>query len=102
MKGSVTIMQEFSLGIVSGKYMYLETNEPRKAGDVAVLLSEAFDPVSSSGRCIHFWYHMYGSGIGTLSVIVKTQGKSGCSISFFLFHEEQVSNSCDQPGWLSG
>ena len=33
------------------------------------LLSGAFP--STTGRCLTFWYHMYGSGMGELNVYVK-------------------------------
>ena len=57
---------------VSGHYMYIETSAPRKQGDKARLLSEDFEPTSSRGRCVKFWYHMYGATIGTLRILVKT------------------------------
>ena len=39
------------------------------AGEKARLLSRTFP--STSGRCLTFWYHMYGSGMGELNVYVK-------------------------------
>ena len=39
------------------------------AGLKARLLSRTFP--STSGRCLTFWYHMYGSGMGELNVYVK-------------------------------
>ena len=52
--------------------MYIETSAPRQQGDKARLLSEEFSPTSSSGRCVKFFYHMFGNTIGTLRVLVKT------------------------------
>lgn len=52
--------------------MYIETSAPRKQGDKARLLSEDFSPTTSRGRCVKFWYHMYGNTIGTLRLLVKT------------------------------
>lgn len=57
---------------VSGHYMYIETSAPRKQGDKARLLSEDFGPTTLGGRCVKFWYHMYGGTIGTLRILVKT------------------------------
>lgn len=57
---------------VAGHYMYIETSAPRKKGDKARLLSEDFSPTTIRGRCVKFWYHMFGSTIGTLRVLVKT------------------------------
>ena len=54
--------------------MFIETSSPRRAGDVARLISPAFNPVSSSGRCISFWYTMYGQTIDKFRVIVTAQG----------------------------
>jgi len=51
--------------------MYIETSAPRKQGDKARLLSEDFSPTTSRGRCVTFWYHMYGNTIGTLRLLVK-------------------------------
>ena len=63
--------------IVSGYYMYIETSSPRVQGDNA-LLSKG---ISLSGRsCLSFYYHMYGSSMGTLKVRVGGQevfSKSG-------------------------
>lgn len=52
--------------------MYIEASSPRKQGETALLTSEEFFKTSSSGRCVKFWYHMYGSGIGALKVYYKT------------------------------
>ena len=52
--------------------MYIETSSPRKQGDKARLLSEDFSPTTTRGRCVKFWYHMFGNTIGTLRVLVKT------------------------------
>ena len=52
--------------------MFVETSSPRVQGDKARLYSERFLPTSQRGRCIKFWYHMYGNSIGTLNVFVKT------------------------------
>lgn len=57
---------------VSGHYMYIETSAPRKQGDKARLLTEDFGPTTVRGRCVKFWYHMFGATIGTLRILVKT------------------------------
>lgn len=41
-------------------------------GDRAVLVSSNFN--SSIGRCLTFWYHMYGEAMGELNVYVKPVG----------------------------
>lgn len=52
---------------ISGFYMFIETSDPRKQGDIARLISPSYtaSPVES---CLEFWYHMYGTDTGTLNV----------------------------------
>ena len=49
--------------------MYIETSSPRRPGDKAMLASPKYS--SATGKCLQFWYHMYGSHIGTLNVYIK-------------------------------
>ena len=46
--------------------MYIETSAPRVTGDTARLWTPPLS--SNNGRCISFWYHMYGISMGTLNV----------------------------------
>ena len=46
--------------------MYIETNSPRVAGDNAKL--EFSVPGNGGLSCLEFYYHMYGSTMGTLTV----------------------------------
>ncbi|CAH3189515.1 unnamed protein product, partial [Porites evermanni] len=55
-----------------GQYVFIETSSPRQAGDKAYLLSQPFDPTTSSGICLKFWHHMKGASIGTLNVYIYT------------------------------
>ena len=52
--------------------MYIESSSPRRQGDNAMLISEEFFATSSSGRCIKFWYNMYGAATGSLKVYYQT------------------------------
>ncbi|CAF3418653.1 unnamed protein product [Rotaria socialis] len=54
----------------SGYYVFLEASSPRIPGDHARLISALQYP-SSTPQCLTFWYHMYGSDIGTLNVFVQ-------------------------------
>lgn len=54
--------------------MFIETSSPRQPGDVARLVSEVFSPLSGTGRCIQFWYNMYGRAVDILKVVVAPQG----------------------------
>jgi len=55
-----------SFSISSGKYMYIETSSPRKAGENAKLVLTA--PNNGKPSCLSFYYHMYGASAGTLNV----------------------------------
>lgn len=53
--------------------MYIEASSPRKRGDNAMLGSVVFKPISTSPSCkLRFFYHMYGSHIGTLNVYTRS------------------------------
>ncbi|XP_012264977.2 MAM and LDL-receptor class A domain-containing protein 1-like [Athalia rosae] len=56
----------------AGGYAYIDSSFPRKPGDVAKLLSTSFPATTAdSPMCMHFWFHMFGSGIGHLKVFVR-------------------------------
>nr|KAG5689247.1 hypothetical protein BaRGS_006367 [Batillaria attramentaria] len=55
-----------------GSYIYLDANTLSE-GNKALLESPVVDIVSSFG-CLDFWYHMHGSGMGTLSLLAATPG----------------------------
>ncbi|XP_025085517.1 MAM and LDL-receptor class A domain-containing protein 1-like [Pomacea canaliculata] len=52
---------------VEGGFVFIESSAPRVPGDRAWLVSQPFTAFRGS-RCLIFWYHMYGSGIGSLNV----------------------------------
>ena len=74
--------------LCSGKYLYIETSAPRVMGHKAWLVSETFPPVSASGRCIHFWYSMYGQTVDTLNVYLRVsgEGQSHVCLIFWFFN----------------
>ena len=52
---------------VAGKYIYIEASHPRRKGDKAKIAKM----LSFTGlTCVDFYYHMYGSTMGTLNVYV--------------------------------
>ncbi|KAL9979998.1 hypothetical protein ACROYT_G008528 [Oculina patagonica] len=56
-------------------YLYVEASSPAQEGNKARLLSDQFP--ATDGRCLSFWYHMYGESTGSLNVYVKdSSGKS--------------------------
>lgn len=59
----------------AGYYAYIETSFPRRVRDVARLVSPVY--VSNANLCsLTFWYHMYGSTVGTLNVYIRTAFKT--------------------------
>ena len=52
--------------------MYIETSSPRSKGHKAWLVSPQYK--STNGRCLQFWYHMYGTTIGGLNVLFLQNG----------------------------
>ena len=63
----------FVISISPGKYIFIEATG-RKIGDKARLSSEQLNKMSNRRipYCLRFWYHMMGSGVGTLNLMVKT------------------------------
>ena len=57
---------ECCLCLRAGHYLFIEASRPQMPGDRAILQSQTFPATAS--RCLTFWYHMLGTGIGTLSV----------------------------------
>ncbi|KAL6103987.1 uncharacterized protein ACO6RY_13812 [Pungitius sinensis] len=52
-----------------GFYLYVDSSVG-EWGDLTFLVSEVFQP-SARGHCLTFWYHMYGSHVGTLRVYMN-------------------------------
>uniref|UniRef100_A0A3Q3KJW2 MAM domain-containing protein n=2 Tax=Mastacembelus armatus TaxID=205130 RepID=A0A3Q3KJW2_9TELE len=52
-----------------GHYLYVDSSVG-EWGDMSFLTSDVFQP-STRGHCLTFWYHMYGSHVGTLRVYIN-------------------------------
>lgn len=52
--------------------MFIEASSPRRPNEKARLISQSFNAVPVKGKCLQFWYHMFGRDIGTLNVLQKT------------------------------
>ncbi|KAJ6225385.1 hypothetical protein RDWZM_003930 [Blomia tropicalis] len=60
---------------ISGGYVYIDANYPRRPGDLALLLSPTLNPTSDSiPLCLKFALHMFGNGVGTLRVKMRYSG----------------------------
>ncbi|CAL4111317.1 unnamed protein product, partial [Meganyctiphanes norvegica] len=61
----------FTSSALMGGYAVIDSNWPRRPGDRARLMSQEFQATNpDSPLCMRFWTHMFGNGIGTLSVII--------------------------------
>lgn len=59
-----------NLLIFIGRYLFIESSAPRLAHETAIIRSETI-PSSGDGKCVQFWYHMYGDHIGSLEVNMR-------------------------------
>ena len=67
---SKLIISTTTTTLLLGRYLFIESSWPRQTDEKAVVLSETI-PVKGSGKCVRFWYHMYGTDIGTLRVLMR-------------------------------
>ena len=68
----------FATNRVTGAFAYIDAGHPRRPGDKALLMSEDFPGTrdqTGGPLCLRFWTHMYGHGIGSLNVYVRSGGK---------------------------
>ena len=61
---------DHTTGTTAGYYMYYETSTPVAPGDVANLLTPTVNITGHDNPTLRFFYNMYGSSMGTLSVDV--------------------------------
>jgi hypothetical protein len=59
--------------------MFIETSYPRLKGESAILATSPFQPTTAAW-CLSFWYHMYGSDMGSLNVYFDQEGNRGDAI----------------------
>ena len=52
-----------------GFYIYTEASYPNKPNNTAILVSPLLPPTDTIGYCLTFWYHMFGSDMGTLELL---------------------------------
>ncbi|XP_013393210.1 MAM and LDL-receptor class A domain-containing protein 2-like, partial [Lingula anatina] len=67
---------DHTYGTGAGRYVYIETSSPRKVNDSANLISPTYPGLRGGKICLTFWYHMYGTHIGTLNVKLNTGSSS--------------------------
>ncbi|CAH1392773.1 unnamed protein product [Nezara viridula] len=70
--GPATDRSSFMYGGMEGGYAFIDSSYPRRPGDVAKLSSQEFEPTGpDTPLCLRFWTHMFGNGVGTLSVLLS-------------------------------
>ncbi|XP_018336528.1 zonadhesin [Agrilus planipennis] len=81
----------------NGYYMYIESSS-RTENETARLISPIYDKVDTNA-CFKFFYHMYGSSIGTLRIYLKK-----ISDSWDLEPSQAIFNKSGNQGndWLEG
>lgn len=71
--------------------MYIETSSPRRQGDKARLISPVYQP--TTGRCMTFYYHMFGSSIGALNIYLRRNAALGGPVWFMAGNKGNVWNA---------
>ena len=64
--------------LLAGHYVYIESSAPRVQGDKARIISKTYP--AADNMCLTFWYHMYGTFIGSLDVYASSYGNLGTAI----------------------
>ena len=93
------------MSLSPGKYLYVEASSPAQEGDKARLLSHQFPPTTA--RCLSFWYHMYGSSTGNLSVYTLAKDfkrtllwqKAGNQGNQWMQAKVSITSSLDHKVW---
>ena len=80
-----------------GKYVVVEADSG-SLGDMALFVSPCINLDSLSNPGLTFWYHMYGSGIGSLNVDIYN-GSTWINNVYSLIGQQQTSSTAD---WLQG
>lgn len=73
-KGQTGLNLQFPVG----HYFYTESSRPRRPRQKARLISP--DNPGTTGSCVSFWYHMYGTTMGTLNVYARSGGVLGSPV----------------------
>nr|XP_014344169.1 PREDICTED: MAM and LDL-receptor class A domain-containing protein 1-like [Latimeria chalumnae] len=72
----------------TGYYLYLETSSPHLPGNKAIISTPAYP--AGGDRCLQFWYHMYGAGIGRLNVYKHDTIANTSSLLFHQYGDQGV------------
>ena len=67
---------DHTIGNTNGVYLFVDASLPSQPGFTALLESTLFFPTPTHGRCMDFWYHMYGKDMGTLNIYSNVSNKN--------------------------
>lgn len=57
----------------TGHYAFIEASAPAEVQDMAVLRSPPVNLFYANQYCLSLWFHIYGSGVGVLAIVVKEE-----------------------------
>lgn len=77
-------LKKIWINLNTGYFIFIETSQPRQAGDKALLLSESLTGTGNTAHCFSFWYHMYGTSVGTLNVYIVSNGSLPGTLNWHL------------------
>ena len=63
---------DHTTGVAGGKYLYTESSSPANPNKVANLDGPWFDFTGLTAPRINYWYHMFGTSMGTMTLQVRT------------------------------
>ena len=106
LKSIVTTIALSLLLIILGRYIYIEASSPRTPGQKARILTPVYP--ATTGECIQFYYHMYGSGMGSLVLHTMSNGritgdiftKSGNQGNKWILGQATISSSTPYQVWI--
>ncbi len=55
---------------ITGYYLYIKSSSHSRMGDTAHLKSPLSPPTGPDGYCFTFWYHMFGTTVGSLRMSI--------------------------------
>ncbi|SMG30737.1 Por secretion system C-terminal sorting domain-containing protein [Marivirga sericea] len=84
-----------TLGNSTGKYLYSEASDPVVQGDEAILTSREIDLTDVTSPKLQFYYHMFGSNMGSLKVQVNDLTNSTNTEIFSVSGQQQASQTDD-------
>ncbi|XP_052261543.1 MAM and LDL-receptor class A domain-containing protein 1-like [Dreissena polymorpha] len=65
---------DHTLNNATGSYIFIESSAPRNTLDTAWIQSPEINATVEPVHCFRFWYHMFGSSIGSLNIYQVTHG----------------------------